>query len=366
MSDSLLTSLFSMLDTQSVGGIAASLGASEQSISQGLKSSIAAVLGGMASKSEDPNALRTLLDAAPSAAGDINMSQIVRAASDPSSPLISGGKRVLSSLFGNSAGAVTDAVGAASGLRGNTVTTVLAMVAPMVMSFIAKRVRAEGMNMSGLGSLLQRESGTIRNALPAGLGDIFWPSTARTASPVVAQAVAKERSSFNWVPLLALAAVIPALFWLFSHVRKPTAPQVAPVTTAVPSPETSANRAIPDSVDAVKRALANNVDLKFDTGSAKIRPECQDQLNIIAATLTAYPDVHATITGHTDSVGNPDQNVQLSQKRATAVMAVLMRKGVPADHLTAEGYGQQDPVAENSTEDGRATNRHVSVAFSQH
>jgi hypothetical protein len=85
-------------------------------------------------------------------------------------------------------------------------STLMAMAAPMVMSFLGKRVRDEGMSMSGLGSLLKEESGTIRSALPAGLSDLFWPraSVAATASPVVAQAVERERSSFSWLPILAL------------------------------------------------------------------------------------------------------------------------------------------------------------------
>lgn len=365
MDDSLPSSLFGMLDAHRIDGIAASLGTSGPSMLQGLKLSIAAVLGCMSSRSGDPSALRTMLDLAPSVAGDIDMSHIARAATDPSSPLIAEGRRVVSNLFGTSATVVTDAVSAASGLRTSTTSTVLAMIAPMVMSFLSKRVLLEGMNIEGLGSLLQRESGNIRNALPASLGKLFWPTTIRTASPAVAQAVGREGSSLSWLPFLAVAALIPGLFWLFSHPRKTPAPQVAPFKTVTPSLGT-ANRIAPDPVDVVRRALASTVDLRFDTGSAKLQPESEKQLDNIAAILTANPDVHMTVTGHTDNVGGVDQNLQLSQKRATSIMAELIRKGVPADHLTAEGYGQQDPIADNSTEEGRARNRRVSVEFSQH
>jgi len=101
MADSLLASLFGMLDSRSVGGIAGALGAPEQSVWQGLKYSIASVLGGMISKSEDPGALRNLLDLAPSTTGDTTLTQIARAASDADSPLISAGRRLLDGLFGN-------------------------------------------------------------------------------------------------------------------------------------------------------------------------------------------------------------------------------------------------------------------------
>src|SRR6516162_2176491 len=113
MADSLFTSLLGMLDPRTVEGMAGSRGASGQSVSQGLKSSIAPVLGGLASKSQDPHALRTLLHSAP---GDTTLPDISHAASDPNSPLIAGGRRLLSSLFGNSSAAVADAIGSASGL----------------------------------------------------------------------------------------------------------------------------------------------------------------------------------------------------------------------------------------------------------
>ena len=360
MADSLLASLFGMLDSRSVGGIAGALGAPEQSVWQGLKYSIASVLGGMISKSEDPGALRNLLDLAPSTTGDTTLTQIARTASDADSPLISAGRRLLDGLFGNTGPAVTDAVSSASGLGASTTSRLLALAAPMVMSFLSKRVRVEGMDMRGLGSLLQRESGEIRNALPAGLADVFWPSTVRTGTPVVAQAVKREGSSLRWLPLLALALLVPGLLWFVNHARKHAVPPVAPVTTGT-APLGTANRAATDSVDIVKRALLNNADLRFDTGSAKPRPESEGVLDNIATTLKKYPDVHVKVAGYTDNMGRPEQNLQLSQKRADNVVADLVGKGISADRLSAEGHGEEYPIADNSTGVGRARNRRVSL-----
>jgi len=144
MADSLSASLLGMLDMHSVGGIAGALEASERAVLQGLKSSIASVLGGMASKSEDPNALRNILDLASNSSGDATPTQMAHAAEDTNSPLISGGRRLLSGLFANTQPAVTDAVSSASGLRTNTASTILAMAAAMVMSFLNKKVRVKG------------------------------------------------------------------------------------------------------------------------------------------------------------------------------------------------------------------------------
>jgi K(+)-stimulated pyrophosphate-energized sodium pump len=72
-----------------------------------------------------------------------------------------------------------------------------------------------------------------------------------------------------------------------------------------------------------------------------------------------------TVVGYTDNVGSSEQNRQLSQARANAVVVELVRKGTSAERLTAEGYGERDPVAGNSTEEGRAQNRRVSIGVSQ-
>jgi K(+)-stimulated pyrophosphate-energized sodium pump len=101
--------------------------------------------------------------------------------------------------------------------------------------------------------------------------------------------------------------------------------------------------------------------LVFDTDSATLRPESQEQLQNIAAIRKAYPNVRVKIGGYTDSTGDPDANLRLSQARANTVTAELARLGVSSDRMQAEGYGAQHPVADNSTEEGRARNRRISI-----
>jgi len=238
------------------------------------------------------------------------------------------------------------------------------MAAPMVMSFLAKRVRDEGMTMKGLGSLLQQEVPAIRSALPAGLSDLFWPRTATvlTAPPVVAQAVQveKEKSSLGWIPLLVLALLVPGLLWFFGHRQRPTPAQITPTPTG------TANRVATDLGDLAKRKMFTSVDLRFDTGSAKLQPESQAQLNSIAADLRAHPNVRVNVDGYTDNLGGAERNRQLSQRRANSVMAELVGNGISPDRLTAHGYGKQNFIADNSTAEGRALNRRVSVSVTQH
>jgi outer membrane protein OmpA-like peptidoglycan-associated protein len=69
--------------------------------------------------------------------------------------------------------------------------------------------------------------------------------------------------------------------------------------------------------------------------------------------------------GYTDTVGSADSNKTLSLQRANSVISELIRKGISADRLSAEGYGQDDPIADNSTAEGRAQNRRVTVDVTQ-
>src|SRR5260370_32127878 len=102
MSGSILSTLLGMLDKPSLGGIASALGESEHSVSRGMESSIAAVLGGLAAKSEDPSSLRRILDLVPGTLRGVTGWQLASSVANPDSPLLLAGKRVMSGLFGNS------------------------------------------------------------------------------------------------------------------------------------------------------------------------------------------------------------------------------------------------------------------------
>ena len=125
-----------------------------------------------------------------------------------------------------------------------------------------------------------------------------------------------------------------------------------------------ANRLATSSIGIIKGTLHGNI-LKFETGSAALLPESEKMLNQIASALKDYPDVHASVNGYTDNVGSADKNLELSRQRANSVMVALVRRGISPDRLTAEGHGQDDPVADNSTDSGRAENRRVAVDVSQ-
>jgi OmpA-OmpF porin, OOP family len=102
--------------------------------------------------------------------------------------------------------------------------------------------------------------------------------------------------------------------------------------------------------------------IHFDTGKASIQPDSADTLNQIVKLLTGNPDLKLRVEGYTDNQGNAAANQALSEKRAQAVVAWLGAHGVDAARLSAKGLGQANPVADNTTDDGRAKNRRVELA----
>ena len=117
------------------------------------------------------------------------------------------------------------------------------------------------------------------------------------------------------------------------------------------------------SKDAVDTKLWFDFDhLSFVTGSSDLAPESKVQVANAVAILKAFPAVHIKIGGYTDNQGDPDANLKLSDQRANAVMAAMVASGVAADRMEAKGYGDQFPIGDNGTAEGRAKNRRTSLS----
>jgi OOP family OmpA-OmpF porin len=163
------------------------------------------------------------------------------------------------------------------------------------------------------------------------------------AAPIIATA-----------PAVQPAAPVPAL-------PPPPAPaKVEPpaVVAAAPAPE-PAKAAAPAAAPAVDCGkLADGVSVQFATGSAALS---QDARVVLDKALDCLNNGRFEVVGHTDSVGNSAANQRLSEARANAVVAYLRSKGIDGSRLTAVGYGDTRPVADNATEEGRARNRRITL-----
>ncbi|MBQ8810595.1 MAG: OmpA family protein [Bacteroidales bacterium] len=99
--------------------------------------------------------------------------------------------------------------------------------------------------------------------------------------------------------------------------------------------------------------------ITFDVGKATIKPESMGEINRIVQLMNENPTLKFSVEGHTDSTGNAASNQTLSEQRSQAIVDKLVELGIAKDRLTAVGKGQNSPIADNSTDEGRAKNRRV-------
>ena len=103
--------------------------------------------------------------------------------------------------------------------------------------------------------------------------------------------------------------------------------------------------------------------VSFASGSTAIDAKLHPTLDKIANTLNEYPASTINVVGHTDSVGEPQANLELSRRRAGAVVDYLSQRGVQRNRMVVEGRGEVEPIADNATDAGRAQNRRVEMVI---
>ena len=124
-----------------------------------------------------------------------------------------------------------------------------------------------------------------------------------------------------------------------------------------------------DLEGATVERVGEGIKVTFDSGilfgfdSYNLTPEAKANIRNMAETLKKYEDTNILVEGHTDNVGKEDYNQRLSERRANAVSEYAISLGVDPDRIRTKGYGEDQPIAENESEAGRAENRRVEVAI---
>jgi OmpA-OmpF porin, OOP family len=392
MPSSIFSSLFNTFDSRSIGEIASSFGQPKQAVSQGLEASTACLLVGLANKAGDSTWMSHLFRLVSDAPANVNISDLTGAITSPSrassatSSLLDSGKNFLSLAFGGNQSSIFDAVGRSTGLRSGVVSSLMSMAAPLMMTGLGRLVRDDRLNPTGLSRLLVHEGEGVRDFLPAGVTKLLnatppatstvTPSTRPVALGTIPEPAVRSRAWWWLIPALLVPLF---LYWGYRalHPVVPTADEFnqfvartlpGNVTLNIPPNGIEARLLafIQDPSKGVQPVTWFDFDrLLFNTDSATLRPESREQLGNIAAILKAYPNVHIKIGGYTDNSGDSQRNLNLSQDRANGIMADLVALGISPDRLEAQGYGEQFPVADNSTEEGRAKNRRVSMRVTQ-
>ncbi len=158
----------------------------------------------------------------------------------------------------------------------------------------------------------------------------------------------------------------------------PPAPEVAPAPGVPPVPEAVPTPVVPPAPGAAEEKEAplapvpaaeptpgrfkycTTLHIEFDVGSTSIRPEFYRDLDMLGNFMKQYPTTTAVIEGHTDNVGSFEANMRVSRQRAETVVNYLVQRfGIERTRLSAKGYGPTRPIADNSTEMGKESNRRI-------
>lgn len=397
----LLDQVSSEFGGDALNRIASTIGESPGKIKTALSEMLPALLGGLAGKAQTREGAHELLDVIHRDHLDTDKYEhVADAIKEPNAlgNLMNTGGPLLDTVLPGKSGAVSDLVASHAGINPASSKSLMSMVLPLVLGLIGRRVGGGG--ESGLMNILGKPQSFLQDA-PGGLAGVLGmggaaagAAGAGAARPTVNEferraqqyASAGPMRSRKWlVPLVLLLALVAVLGYFMS--RRTAAPPTVPLATetvpAAPDLGAFIDRKLPNGmvlhipVNGVENKLIAFIEdgnqpvspttwfrfdrLAFDTNASTLRASSQEQLRNIAEIMKAYPQVKVTFGGYTDNTGNAQQNLQLSGARAASAMNQVVAQGVEPSRMTAQGFGEQNPIADNATDVGRQRNRRVDI-----
>jgi outer membrane protein OmpA-like peptidoglycan-associated protein len=403
MAATLVDSLQGLVTPQLLATASSRLDEPESAVSKGLAAAIPLILGGLIQKKDDPTLMSQVMGllrnraASPDALA--NPASVVPAPGElPTSGISELGSKLQALLFDTRTGPANSALAEYAGIKSTSASSLTTLAGAMVSGFLGDRVRRDGLNASGLVGLLAGQRDSILRALPSSLSGIAGLGALRDFGTRITGTARRDREeSWAWVWPLAAALLIGLVLWSMwerRNVEEAAHTAAVRVGDAAGAAVDQGRLAIAKLGSFVPRKLPSNVELNvpehgveaaviaylddpsrpvdpttwfnfdrllFETGSARLMPQSEEQLRNVAEIMKAYPSMKAKIGGYTDNVGDPSANLVLSQARATNVRGAIIALGIAPERLTAEGYGEQFPVASNATDDGRQQNRRIAL-----
>jgi len=415
--DNILDFLKNNVFPQLLHSVSSSTGESSSKIATALEGVFPVLLASLLKKSSDSNALDNIFNMLQSSSG---LKAITAEPADlqnvlgENSEMANLSSQFLNELFGDKVQDATSLLSRFSGVKVSSASTLLLMAAPVLMGVLSKKITDNSLSPASFLSFLKSQKNNIISAVPPGLGDVLGIDELNQLGKVVIQPLkrigmnekvendAVKNKSFLMPLTVLLFLLLAALStWKFYTPHVATT-ELNNSTDDVSSGMLESAGNITGGTDGswahlgsfFKMSLPNGVELNiprlgvenklitaiedpapltndmvwfsfdrlnFETNSAMLKTDSQEQLKNIAGILKAYPHVTLKLGGYTDNTGNAEANLKLSQERADSVRNALIAQGVNSAQLQAEGYGQEHPIASNDTVEGREQNRRIDV-----
>jgi outer membrane protein OmpA-like peptidoglycan-associated protein len=275
-----------------------------------------------------------------------------------------GTSRLVPAIFGDKGGALVNALSSSSGIKTSSATNLIALVVPLILSFVKKMIADRGLNASSLSSLLASQGPNLQGALDSritgalgfpsvgsflgrlgGAADVAMDKTRRAGAAVAggaaaagsaamsagssalaagSAAVADARPAFARILPWLIGAAILALLWLFLWPRAQ-----APSNSSIPQATTST---APVAMTTAPGFAGFPAKVYFDTGSASVGPDSSKVINDVASAIKSQ-NIKVTLTGYTDKTGDTTKNEELAKNRAMAVRDALKAAGVTESNI---------------------------------
>ncbi len=398
MASSIVDLILDQVPAPVTSSLATRFGGSEPAVLTGLWTSIATILGGLANHAGDPSFMTQIFNQVRGLNLQSGLGALTNLVSGTGATEVSEqGSKLASLLFGDHQSKIAQFIGHESGLGALAGGRLMSLAAPLTAGYLGQQVLDRGLSASSFASFISTEGSKLQGMMPAGLGSLLSSFSLPSVARVTPAKAADSRGGPSKVLLLIALLALGLIAWLVSRGcnHSETAAPAAPAETT-PSPASLSSsgplgafitRKLPDGTQlnipslGIENKLIGFIEdsskpvdkttwfdfdrLTFDTGEATLQDSSAEQLQNVAAILKAYPKVKVKIGGYTDNTGSKAANLKLSQDRATNVMGELSKRGIEPSRLEAEGYGDSHPVADNSTQEGRAQNRRISLRVTE-
>lgn len=393
-------------------------GESESSVKKGIDASIPSVLLGLLNNSGS-SSFGSIIDLIKNFfSNPSDIASLLSSGGNADGGLLSKAGDLVKDIFGDKLGSVVSGISNYSGLKPESVNSLLATAAPATLATINAQPGADTSTTSGWLSVLNNLKPSLLAAIPAGLslgslglGHLNIADKVSSVTETVKAHIphvetptsdhSPKKPSWSWVRILVTVAILALLYWLLSKAcnkENGTTETIHDTTTVsgghdttnvVETVKESIKVELPNGtvLDAYKGGIEDKLvsflksdykalgadslkniwfdfdNLNFETASAKITAESKKQIDNIVAILKAFPAAKIKIGGYTDKTGDEKNNIKLSGDRANSVKSTLSTEGVGTQVTGADGYGSKfAKFPADAPDTDKVKDRHVSVS----